>query len=243
MYRIALSLLLPTLSFFPQSETRGGISEEFRKAYVQKVLRLKHFCQESTQRYTAEGELLSGCRVGPWTIYGPVLIEKISEKEKQLRIRGTRLATGWENGTQTYFRLESGIEIEISMDEPLDDRSAKRAMSRVFLSEGDKFADFVPEEWKQYFTPRPAALAAAAEAPTQDNEHAARMRVSSGVTQGRLVGKVPPVYPALAKSLRRRGKVVLTMLIGTQGEVKRLQVAEPAGFGLDVTCPLVLVQS
>lgn len=53
-----------------------------------------------------------------------------------------------------------------------------------------------------------------------------RIRVSSGVTQGLLVKKVPPVYPEQAKYARIQGMVVMSAIISKNGDVTDLEVLE-----------------
>jgi len=50
-----------------------------------------------------------------------------------------------------------------------------------------------------------------------------RVRVSSGVTQGNLINKVQPVYPAIAKNARIQGSVVLQAIISKTGVVENLR--------------------
>ena len=49
-----------------------------------------------------------------------------------------------------------------------------------------------------------------------------RIRVSQGVTEGRLIRKVEPTYPTLARSARVQGEVVLTAIISKTGEIQNL---------------------
>lgn len=51
-----------------------------------------------------------------------------------------------------------------------------------------------------------------------------RVKVSSGVTEGLLIRKVMPEYPAQAKAARMQGTVVLAAVIGKDGAVKDLHV-------------------
>jgi protein TonB len=51
-----------------------------------------------------------------------------------------------------------------------------------------------------------------------------RIRVSSGVTQGLVVHRVEPVYPAIAKTARVQGTVVLQAVIGKDGTIQNLHV-------------------
>jgi len=51
-----------------------------------------------------------------------------------------------------------------------------------------------------------------------------RVRVSPGVTKGLLVHRVEPSYPPLAQQAHIQGDVVLTAIIGKEGDVQHLQL-------------------
>ena len=51
-----------------------------------------------------------------------------------------------------------------------------------------------------------------------------RVRVSQGVSVGRLINKVEPVYPQLARNARVQGQVVLTAIISKDGTIQDLRV-------------------
>jgi len=55
-------------------------------------------------------------------------------------------------------------------------------------------------------------------------ESPVRVRVSQGVSIGRLVNRVDPLYPPLARSARVQGQVVLTAIISKEGTVQDLHV-------------------
>jgi periplasmic protein TonB len=55
-------------------------------------------------------------------------------------------------------------------------------------------------------------------------EPAVRVRVSQGVSVGRLINKVEPVYPPLARNARVQGQVVLTAIISRDGTIQDLRV-------------------
>ncbi len=63
-----------------------------------------------------------------------------------------------------------------------------------------------------------------------------RVRVSSGVSTGLLIRKVPPTYPQLAKQARIQGQVVLQAEISKDGTIQNLQLISghpDAGAGGD----------
>ncbi len=49
-----------------------------------------------------------------------------------------------------------------------------------------------------------------------------RIRVSQGVTEGRLISRVEPQYPKLARAARIQGQVVLSAVISKTGEIENL---------------------
>ncbi len=49
-----------------------------------------------------------------------------------------------------------------------------------------------------------------------------RIRVSQGVTEGRLIQKIEPKYPPIALSARVQGQVLLTAIISKTGEIQNL---------------------
>lgn len=55
-----------------------------------------------------------------------------------------------------------------------------------------------------------------------------RIRVSAGVSQGLLLRKTSPVYPAIAKNARVQGSVVLAAVIGKDGSIQNLHVVSTA---------------
>jgi protein TonB len=49
-----------------------------------------------------------------------------------------------------------------------------------------------------------------------------RIRISQGITEGRILSKVQPEYPTLARSARIQGEVVLSAIISKTGEIQNL---------------------
>jgi protein TonB len=49
-----------------------------------------------------------------------------------------------------------------------------------------------------------------------------RIRISQGVTEGRLIQKIEPQYPTLARAARIQGQVVLAAIISKSGEIQNL---------------------
>jgi len=67
-----------------------------------------------------------------------------------------------------------------------------------------------------------------------------RIRVSQGVTEGRLIQKIEPKYPPLALSARIQGQVVLAAIISKAGEIQNLVLV--SGHPLLVPAALAAVK-
>jgi protein TonB len=66
--------------------------------------------------------------------------------------------------------------------------------------------------------------AASSSATLQPSHQPQRVRVSQGVTQGLIISKVQPVYPADARLARIQGNVILKALISETGDIANLDV-------------------
>ena len=97
-------------------------------------------------------------------------------------------------------------------------RAASDGKATTCLSSGEEVAG---EPLHGYI----GGLNAASSAPpvtagNQPGSRPQRVRVSQGVTQGMVISKVPPSYPADAKAARIQGSVVIAVIIGKEGNVQ-----------------------
>jgi len=68
------------------------------------------------------------------------------------------------------------------------------------------------------------SIIGASNAPIPKMQAPTRVRVSAGVTQGLVIRKVQPTYPAIAKTARVQGQVVLQAAISKDGNIENLHV-------------------
>ena len=61
--------------------------------------------------------------------------------------------------------------------------------------------------------------------PSQPKPPAGPLRIGGGVAEAKLVHKVQPVYPALARSARIQGTVQFTATISKDGLIENLQLS------------------
>lgn len=69
-------------------------------------------------------------------------------------------------------------------------------------------------------------IISSAPAPVPKIAAPVRIRVSGGVAEGKLVHRVQPVYPPLARTARIQGQVILSAIISKTGEITGLKVIQ-----------------
>jgi protein TonB len=67
-----------------------------------------------------------------------------------------------------------------------------------------------------------------------------RIRISQGVTEGRIIQRIQPEYPPLARAARVQGDVILTAIISRTGEIQNLVLV--SGHPMLVPAALKAVQ-
>lgn len=135
-------------------------AENAFKEFEGKVLVLRHPLQGSSQEYDAEGKALKGGDEGPWTVYGGVLIDKVSLSSDKLRFGGRRILFLFLKGkftTMEFKRLKRpvdppfppSVQLEIALDRPLASAEEARAvLGRVFVLNTKSLLDSLPEFWR-----------------------------------------------------------------------------------------------
>ena len=235
MYRIALFLLLTFPSGFPQADEKPGLSAEFRAKYEGKIVRLKRFCKETTQNFDKNGQLTGSCERGPWTIYGALGLDELRIEGGKLRILAHREIASFEGDALSYVQLEGKdviVSLSIELERTPSDEVVGQALTMLFVRNSEEFAEYVDPPWARFFSksenakPTSTDISVVPHTPT-------RIRVSSGVSSGLLIRKIQPIYPEIAKRMRRSGTVVMRVLIDREGNVTDISLVRPRGFGWD----------
>lgn len=157
-------VLLGLLAVFPVPALASSeIERDLRDRYQHKTFLLRGFYSGSSLRFDAAGTPEEGDSYGDWTVDGVVLVDDVSISRDHLRIRATRLHLGWDHnaGLEAVHdyddkgRLVSDdnknrklhIEVDLGPGD-VTPTAADAALSRIFLTSDDSFADLVPNYWK-----------------------------------------------------------------------------------------------
>jgi TonB family protein len=159
-----------------------------------------------------------------------------------------------------------GIHVRITVDlgsEAVTAENADAALSRVFLTSQDRFAEQVPDDWgacvsaavtgknsKQLpacrFSPEFAAVPGVG-SPSANNPQSLEdanpgsptasqfelAHIDKGISAPRVIKPSEPGYPEEARQDRLQGFVVLILTVDKAGKPRDIQIVKPLGYGMD----------
>lgn len=217
-----------------------AVRKQLLANYKGKVLTLRYPNAREKLRYDAEGKLKDKAEPGPWTLYALVQITDISLKHELLGMRGYRVYARCFDGVGfRYYETQHSFsaEIELATDSS-PAQAVLAAIKRVFAKKREELADTVPGYWTAILKGEQEGCKLKAKQEPRPLSYwmEALMLLHSGkagVKEAKLVHKVAPSYPLVAKMQRMEGQVSLEALIGEDGKLKNLRLVEIAGMGLD----------
>ena len=235
----------------------ANLNDDLRSKYGGKVLMLWNSYCGSDLKFNAQGELLAGGRAGSWTIcrdirIGDVRIE--DHKKGRLIITGQRLYLVHGSGemnfrdvtedepdankkTKAYKDLLHSQQVSMEVQLPLnpDDAQIQLAMDKVFYTSEQEFFEALPDLWKCFFHTELHNANCEESKPGESvtPETGAIERVGKRVKAPREIHTPDPSYTDEARMAKYQGTTVLTIVVDSTGDVKRIRVARPLGLGLD----------
>jgi TonB family protein len=143
-------------------QAASEIERDLRDRYQHKTFLLRGFYSGNSLHFDAAGTPQEGESHGDWTVDGVVLVDDVSISRDHLRIRATRLHLGWDHnaGLEAVHDYDDKgklvsddnknrkLQIEADLGAGVTPASAEAALSRIFLTSDDSFADLVPNYWK-----------------------------------------------------------------------------------------------
>lgn len=149
------------------------ISKELTDRYRSKIFALRYPLLADSQHYDFNGKPLQSPPEGSWTLFGRIIVDKISVKGDELRVAGHRAVYGLnpnmerqgknkkrndnaakveDDGPLVPFADTQKVEIGIRLVSPLaSSRDAEAVLGRVFGYTQKDLIDAVPPYWRHYF--------------------------------------------------------------------------------------------
>lgn len=215
-----------------------GLEDRLRKEYAGTEQLLRRFNAENKLKFDAEGNPQGKETPGPWTLAGPVAINKVELRDGKLRLHGRREILVFQDKTKLAKRIKSdesfSIEIESSSG-PDQEAQLRKALARVFIAKDEPLAPLLPDYWRDYITRldlRHTEGEACVESKLPNAE--APLQPAS-VAEGRKIHNVEPTYPSIARRYGVGGMVEMQAVIDKGGKISRVCLTMAAGAGLDDT--------
>ncbi len=255
------------------SAAANDLDQHLRDQYQGKTLVLRGFYSGNTLRYDATGNPAGIELRGDWTVDGVVRVEDIRASGDSLKIRATRVHLGWVGGELQTLHDEVGrdkvkeekkdreLRIEAALGAGGGDAAAA-ALSRIFLTSEDNFADLVPDYWKpcvrlgltaetatkkdschfsaEFLAIPGVALQGNSQAgadPAHDSAQDATgdgpFHVGKGISPPKVLTQSDPEFSDAARRSKFQGTVILKVVVDTSGIPSDIRILSPVGSGLD----------
>jgi TonB family protein len=249
------------------------LEERLRYEFRDKTLVLRGFYPGRDLHYDSTGALLEASASGDWTINGIVRIEDISISGSRLRIKASREHWGWVNGFSPVHDFDGkgqpdkdekknrAVEIEADLGADITVDRAEAAVSRIFLSSNDSFADLVPAYWKPCVkaalqdssdlklrscrfsteflqipgvqTPSSVAQSSGISSADTPPSERALVMIGHGVSPPKVLNQHEPSFSEPARKSKFQGTVTLGLIVDRSGNASNVHVLTPLGCGLD----------
>ncbi|MBZ5492564.1 MAG: energy transducer TonB [Acidobacteriia bacterium] len=159
--RVKLTILL--LSILAANATSWAQDAEATlKQFEGKTLILRHALQSDSQQYDAAGKVLKGGKDGSWTVFGGIMIDRVTLTPDKLRLEGQRIFFLFPKQKLTLFEFKRrkafkgppfspSVNVEVILDKPID--SAEQGLTvlgRIFALKTEDFLESLPDFWRAY---------------------------------------------------------------------------------------------
>ena len=150
----ALASALWSAAASAESDLADHINDEYKgKAFI-----LRGFYSGDHLKYDSNGHILNPTVPDDWTVAGIVQVKRLKVSGDHLRIDARRVHLGWLGGVFQELHDQVGkldkdekadrsLRMDVDLGAATTD-AAEAALSQIFLTSRDKFADLVPDYWK-----------------------------------------------------------------------------------------------
>jgi TonB family protein len=165
-------------------------------------------------------------------------IDEVSVKQDHVQLEGSRIWVSFKDGSQIngITRNLLSLKIDLSQGSGRIERW-RHALPNVLFTKGTSLSADAPEYWRKFLDP-PSSGVPQSGPPSGIT----RVRINQGVSEAMILHKEQPKYPPEALAAHQQGKVVFETVIGKDGHIKYLQIAVPAGLGMDDAAAKAVLQ-
>lgn len=200
--------------------------------------------------YDEQGNYMEGGVPGTWTLDGIVTLTDFKLRGDRLEISADRTVIGFSyQHNRVYALPDKPVEIVVHFGPSIPSREGlAQVMSRIFMLDAGKLLQYAPAYWQPIIndpvwaryakdrrkSPASLTLFAPVNAPDGEPVYFTDGEAHDGLEPPQPVDEPPPYYPEAARALKKRGTVLMAVLIDRTGAVRdALLLGDPLGDGLD----------
>jgi TonB family protein len=243
-------LLCKAVSPAPRPSSAEDIEAELKQKYLGKNVLVRGLYHGDQLDYDEQGNFTEGGVPGAWTLDGVVTLTDFQVRGDRLEISADRTVIGYSYQHKHLYALpDKPVEIVVHFGPAIPAREGlAQVMSRIFMLDQSKLLQYAPaywqpiisdEVWARYAKDRrklPAGLTifAPVKAPDGEPVYFTDGEPHDGVEPPQPLDEPPPYYPETARQLKKRGTVLMAVLIDRSGAVRdALLLGDPVGDALD----------
>jgi TonB family protein len=255
-----LPICLTLWAFLPPAAAADHqLDQALTDRYHYKILALRLPLQSNSQEYDPNGRPITVAQTGPWTVYGRVLVNKVTLDTGRLLVEGIRVAFAFDNDKKQLAPITTHqkLKVAIRLDNTLTSvEQAEAILGRVFAMTPEDVVKVAPTFWQKYLakeqgisakanddnTARGSASQTQSSAnssgvlerlPNAGEETPVKLLSDSGVTPPKIRHQPSPEFSDAARKLKIEGVVGLNIVIDSTGRVRKPTIVKPMGVGLD----------
>ena len=245
-------IVVIAILFLPVTvSAQTSVEEQLRQKYAGSERMLRHFYAADALKFDESGSPLNTERMGSWTLFGAVVIDKLTLSSKKLELQGHRAIVTIDDSTRTMKRLnwkeKVWIQIPVASQADASGSQLQSALDKVFVTPGEEMVRALPDYWQGYMArfydkqlqdppcqdsnPRGSQGDSVSNIPNASEGPSPKSSV--GIAEGHLIHRVEPYYSRVAKEAGVQGVIGLRALISKSGDVTQLCINQAIGGGMD----------
>lgn len=226
------------------------IEDQLKQDYLGKNALVRGMYHGDQLDYDGRGNFIEGGVPGAWTLDGIVTLTDFQVRGDRLEISADRTVIGYSYQHKRLYALpDKPVEIIVHFGPVIPPRaSLAQVMSRIFMLDATRLLQYAPPYWLpiiddagwgRYARDRrrfPAGLTlfAPVKAPDGEPVYFTDGEPHNALQPPQPVDEPPPYYPEAARQVKKRGTILLAVLIDRTGAVRdALLLGDPLGDGLD----------
>jgi len=246
---VALTMLVFHPSALGRSSFEGSVSQQLKGT----TLTLRRPYEGNELKFDAMGRVVGDISIGPWTTCSQVRVNRVRVSSATLRIEGRRVNLFFDpigkrfrdvasvqknEPAAAMFHVRKGeglpgdpVRIEVSL--PKVEVSLDKLMATlhlVFLEPHESPAATAAPYWQRFFAQQEGRAFTSSETEGIEVYEA---RSGNGILMPHATYSPDPEYSEDARRAGFHGSLTLSLVVDTDGKPRDIQIATPAGLGLD----------